>query len=107
MRDGSTKTQSPPVHGVESSWLSAVLLLPALTLFGEILIAKTHHRPLAAATFASIAVVTWFCMEVFTRRALHPGVQQRALARKWAWRLGLGVDAALFLWAFLEAGLAT
>jgi len=51
---------------------SAPCLLIALVLFGpvawlaELLIEKTHHRPLGAATFASCAVLLWVVCALIT-----------------------------------------
>jgi hypothetical protein len=69
-----------------ASWLSAVMLIAPLSLLGELLIAKTHHRPLGAATFATIAIVLWAFVEFVSRRLLDAEIcSRRARARRWMW----------------------
>jgi hypothetical protein len=92
-------------HG---SWLSAALALPPLSLVGEVLIEKTHHRPLGAATFATIAMVTWVFIELFNRRGLglaptsddrgaDPSVGlTRPRVRRWLWGLCLLANSLVF-----------
>lgn len=56
-----------------ASWLAAILVAAPLALFAELLIEKTHHRPLGAVTFASFALVAWFFAEFVSRRILFAG----------------------------------
>lgn len=73
-------------RSLHASWLPAVLLVAPLALFGEALISSTHHRPLGAATFASVALLCWAVAEVFCRRALNPNLSgRRAFARRVVW----------------------
>ncbi len=65
------------------SLLGAVVLLGPLALLGEWLIEKTHHRPLGAATFASVTVLLWLAFELssrvlFSARRLRPRTVERA-----------------------------
>ena len=83
------------VHGA----LAACLFGPAV-LLGQQLIEKTHHRPLGAATFASLVVVMWVLFEVLTRllffrREQAPHSAQRA--QRWLLGLGLLVSAAVLV----------
>jgi hypothetical protein len=56
---GSDQPLTAP--GPSSAWrercLAALLATLPLSLFGELLLRRTHHRPLGAATFASAAVL--------------------------------------------------
>jgi len=62
------------------------MLFAPLSLVAEILISRTHHRPLGAAVFATLAVVAWIFAEVTSRRSLDSGVcPVRARNRKIAW----------------------
>jgi len=76
--------------------LGACLFGPA-TLLGQQLIEKTHHRPLGAATFASLVVLMWVLFEGLTRVLFfHRGKSQK-VARRAEHRLlvlGLGMSAA-------------
>ncbi len=84
-------------RSLHASWLSAVLLLAPLALFGELLITKTHHRPLGAATFATAALVSWAVTEQLCRRVLDPEVSQsRARVRRGVWVVS-GVTAVAVL----------
>jgi len=66
------------------------MLFAPLALFGELLIAKTHHRPLGAAVFAVASVVAWGGAEVISRRALNPSFSTtRARARQVVWALSI------------------
>ncbi len=63
-----------------------MMLFAPLALVAEFLIARTHHRPLGAAVFSTLAVVAWILAEVTSRRSLDPGAGQvRARNRKMAW----------------------
>ncbi len=80
------------------SWLSAMLLVAPLSIFGEILLLKTHHRPLGAATFATVATLMWAASEIVSRRVLSPDASpRRAAARKWAWWISLSASCLVLL----------
>lgn len=85
-RRAGSKTLPP----ISPSWLSAMLLVAPLSLLGELLIAHTNHRPLGAATFATIATVLWAFAEIVSRRVLSAEVSaRRAYARKAVWIVSL------------------
>jgi len=66
------------------SWLSAALLFAPLSLLGEVILARTNHRPLGAVTFATVALLAWPFAELVTRRLFDAEVNG-ARARKWMW----------------------
>ena len=73
----------------EGSWLAFVLLFGPLSLLAEALIERTHHRPLGAATFASVLVLMWVVVELLTKRQLDPALgRARARVRKLTWAAG-------------------
>lgn len=85
-----------------ASWLSAMLLFAPLSLFGEFLITRTHHRPLGAATWASAAILLWIFAEVTSRLHLDGtsgGAQARN--RKIAWGLCGVVNSVVLVRVFL------
>lgn len=78
------------MDSARASWLSAIMLVGPLTLIAELLILKTHHRPLGAATFAVLSVISWGVAEVVSRRVLNPTISEaRARARQIAWGLSI------------------
>lgn len=58
-----------------ASWLAAIMAAAPLALFGELLIQRTHHRPLGAVTFATFALLAWLVAEFVSRRILCPEAQ--------------------------------
>jgi hypothetical protein len=68
MNEQATGEQGAAGAGSSSAWraryVAALLAALPLALFGELLVRRTHHRPLGAATFASAAVLglalTWW-----------------------------------------------
>jgi hypothetical protein len=85
-----------------ASWLSAVILVGPLALFAELLIRRTHHRPLAAATFASFALVAWVIAELLSRRVLDAEISVgRRRARSVAWWLGSTCSLLIIVRAFV------
>lgn len=80
---------SAPQEARPSLALAAILIGP-LSLLGELLIARTHHRPLGAATFATVALLLWVGAELVSRRLLDDQVPARRVqVRKWMWGFGL------------------
>jgi hypothetical protein len=85
-----------------ASWLSATMLLGPLSLLAELLIERTHHRPLGAATFATCAVLLWGLAELTSRRLLDPTVcASRAQARRVAWIVSATFSVAIVVRAVL------
>lgn len=82
-----------------SSWLSAILLLGPVMRLGELLIEKTHHRPLGGATFATVVVCGWVVVEFYNKTALHPRRSERRSWRKAAWGIGAASTLAAFCYA--------
>lgn len=83
---------------VRASWLSASLILPPLAILGELLIERTHHRPLGAATFATIAVILWMLAEIVSRRLLNGELSpSRGHARRIAWGVSLSLNTVILL----------
>ena len=80
-----------------TSWLSAFVVFGPLALFAELLIRYTHHRPLAAATFAVCALVAWVLLELVVRRGLVRVNRQRALLRNIFWAFGICCSLAVFM----------
>ncbi len=104
----SQQTDQPELAQVpqapRASWLAANLAFAPIALLAELLLRKTHHRPLAAATFAVAAVLLWLGGEVLARRALHPAVSPtRRRLRRFAWIAGIaatiGVVGRALFWA--------
>lgn len=88
LRPGRAGTKTLPP--ISPSWLSAILLVAPLSVLGELLIAHTNHRPLGAATFATIAAVLWAFAEILSRRVLSPEISARRVrARKAVWIVSL------------------
>lgn len=86
MSDSSAKMVRGRLSPARASWLSAMMLFAPLSLLAELLISRTHHRPLGAAVFATVAVTAWILAEVMSRRSLDPGAcRVRARNRKIAW----------------------
>jgi hypothetical protein len=89
--------------------LCAVLALPALTVFGQVLHRSTHHRPLGAATFAVVAAALLLGLLVVTTRLLgaaERGKDGARLARGvllLAAALALAVEIALIRSALRQA----
>ncbi len=79
-----------------ASWLSAMMLFAPLALIAELLIARTHHRPLGAAVFATAAILLWIFAEVTSRRLLDASAcSVRAKNRKWMWVLSSTLTAVV------------
>jgi len=78
--------------------LAALLLTGPLALVGELLVSRTHHRPLGAATFASLALLGLVLVSAlaFQGRALSGA---RSSWQALAWALG----AASVLCALIRA----
>lgn len=75
--------------GEGGSWLVVVLLFGPASLVAEALIERTHHRPLGAATFASLLILLWVMVEIFTKHQLGTTLSAgRSRARKYAWVVG-------------------
>jgi hypothetical protein len=69
--------------------LAALLLTLPLSLFGEVLVRQTHHRPLGAATYSSVVVIAFLlCWAAVAR--LRPRTLARTTAARAAWALGAG-----------------
>lgn len=91
------KNESPR----RANWLGAAMTLPALAWLGEVLIKSTHHRPLGAATFATLAVVMWVMMEILSRYALNSGLgTSRVQLRRICWGLSLILCSFVLLRSF-------
>ena len=89
-------------HRARANWLSAVLLFWPLALLAEVLIRYTHHRPLGAATFATLAVLLWILAEVTSRRLLDPKVcARRAQGRKVVWVMSGALSLIVFIRGFV------
>jgi hypothetical protein len=94
----TTPARTPPGRTApNSSWrdrcLAAALLTLPLSLFGEILVRRTHHRPLGAATFASVTIVSFLLLW-----SVAAGLRQR-----WTPPVGTWVERAL--WTLATVGL--
>ncbi len=88
----SRQVPSPP----RASWLAANLAIAPIALFAELLLRKTHHRPLAAATFAVVALMIWLLSELLARRALNPEASpRRRRLRSVAWWAGIAATVAV------------
>ena len=74
----SRVSSAPPAR--RNYGLSLLLSFAPLSLAAELLERTTHHRPLAAATFASLSVVVWLLAEIVVRRALSEDVSLSSLA---------------------------
>ncbi|MCH2108337.1 MAG: hypothetical protein MK135_03340 [Polyangiaceae bacterium] len=92
------KECSPP----RASWLAAVTLFAPLSLFAEVLIRKTHHRPLGAMTFALVAVLSWVGAELLSRRGASVVSPARARFRSLLWLIG-GATSLLVLFRALNS----
>jgi len=75
--------------------LAALLLFLPLALFAEVLVQRTHHRPLGAATYSSVAVLAFLvCSGVVAwLLAASPAfrlrlVRLRLVRLRLAWALG-------------------
>lgn len=91
---GGQKDRSSKKDGARASWLSAVMLIAPLSLLGELIITHTNHRPLGAATFATIAIVLWAFVEFVSRRLLDSTVcSRRARARNWMWGVSIAMGS--------------
>lgn len=109
LESGASSTMPAPVMqeirtrpSAGASWLSAVFLVGPLSAFAELLIVKTHHRSLAAVTFACVAVLAWIVVELISRRALDPRVSEQTLvARRVAWGVSALSSAGLVLRSLL------
>jgi hypothetical protein len=67
--------------------LAALLLILPLALFGEVLVRRTHHRPLGAATYASVTVLAFLLCWMLVARL--PGASSpAAIGRRLTWALG-------------------
>lgn len=94
-------SHTPPRGAVplSASWLSAMMLFGPLSILAELLITRTHHRPLGAATFASAAVLLWILAEISSRRLSDPSCP--AKSRKVAWGLSSALATAVLIRGFL------
>jgi hypothetical protein len=91
--------RKPPVR---TSWLGAAMALPFLAMVGELLIERTHHRPLGAATFATVAVVVWLGAESLSRHTLDRSLgSARVKARRILWGVSLLLCMGVVLRSFL------
>lgn len=50
-----------------TDFLLGLCLLGPLSILGEVIILKTHHRPLGAATYASFALLSWIGFGLLVR----------------------------------------
>jgi hypothetical protein len=79
-----------------------MMLFGPLSIFAEVLIARTHHRPLGAATFASVTVLLWIFAETTSRRLLDPAYcTVRARNRKIVWGISSVLTSVVLIRAFL------
>lgn len=98
MGEAVAHKKAEKVAPLSPSWLSAMMLVAPLSLFGEVLFVSTNHRPLGAATFATVAVSLWAASEIVSRRVLNSEASpRRATARKWAWGLSLSATFGVLL----------
>jgi hypothetical protein len=69
--------------------LVVVVLFGPLSLLAETLMVRTHHRPLGAATFATVLVLMWAAVDMLASRQLDPhrGAIQVKM-RKFTWVSG-------------------
>ena len=85
-----------------ATWLCALALFAPLSIMAELLITRTHHRPLGAATFASVAVLLWIFTEASLRRFLDPNLAgDRSRRGKVALGIGTALTAAVLVRAVL------
>lgn len=78
------------------------MLFGPLSILAEYLIARTHHRPLGAATFATAAVLLWIFAETTSRRVLDPSFcNVRARNRKIAWGVSSAFTSVVLIRGFL------
>lgn len=78
------------------------MLFGPLSILAEILIARTHHRPLGAATFASVAILLWIFAETTSRRLLDPTFcTVRARNRKVVWGISSVLTSVVLIRVFL------
>jgi TRAP-type uncharacterized transport system fused permease subunit len=64
--------------------LAALLLFLPLVLFAEVLLQRTHHRPLGAATYSSVAVIAFLLCSAAIAQLSTP----RPARLRLAWALG-------------------
>lgn len=101
MEPPESSSEAGPLS-VRASWLSAMMLFAPLSLLAEFLVTRTHHRPLGAATFASVALLLWIFAEVTSRRHLDPAVgSASARSRKIAWGICGAMNALVLVRLFL------
>jgi hypothetical protein len=85
-----------------TSLLGATIALPFLAVSGELLIERTHHRPLGAATFATMAVIVWLTAESLSCHTLDRTLSaERLQARRVIWGLSLLLSVGVLLRSFL------
>ena len=87
-----------PTRSWRDRCLAAVLLTLPLSLFGEILVRRTHHRPLGAATFASVTIVGFLLVWPLTG-----ALRQRWTPRVGTWPVYKWIERVL--WALGAVGL--
>jgi hypothetical protein len=78
-------------------WLAALLAFAPLALLAELLLRRTHHRPLGAVTFAVASLVLWLGLTLLERRVLAPSAEPRP---------SVGVSRARAVLAWLGAASA-
>jgi len=101
-RGASLPAPSGLDRGARASWLSAAVLVAPLAVVAEVLIRKTHHRPLGAATFATGAVILWLFTEAVSAWVLDGRISKlRARVRRWLWVGGAASAGLVFARAFL------
>jgi heme A synthase len=82
------------------NWALGACLFGPATLLGQQLIDKTHHRPLGAATFASLVVLMWLLFEGLTRVSIFRRDKSKETTRRaerWLLVLGVGTSAVVLL----------
>lgn len=68
--------------------VGALLLALPLALVGEGLVTRTHHRPLGAATFASVALIALLVTALVPARLRAATAPAAAHAERALWALG-------------------
>lgn len=100
--DLSGARKGGPTTAGRGGFESGLLVFGPLSLFGELLLSRTHHRPLAAVTFSLVALAFWGMSEMSLRAYFPPTRDGRWSPKKRNLLLCVAfLDAVLVARAFL------